>query len=258
VPVPVLYHLPAPPPYMPPYTPHHMPVTTPNRPFGPKHRRERRRKRESGMLDMQQLLLDLKSALHHAAPLLVRHQELPAPPGCRSFVTQNCRKVPIEVVKKVPSDQCEEVPGVKCFLELVDEDHPQCFAVPVQECVDELLESPYLVQEETCEDVPKLLCTEIEEKVPIQVCKTVDIRRTPIIVGTTGRMRETTLAGLGRAEIVARLPQAATVSRKRLGGGRRRLLPGAVSKDVTNGYEKESRQQKRDEWVQKREQSEKT
>ena len=113
------------------------------------------------MQDMQRLLLDLKSALHLAAPPLVSHQELPAPPGCRSFVTQKCRKVPIEVVKKVPLDQCEEVPGVKCFLELVDEEHPQCFAVPVQECVDELIESPYLVQEETCEDVPKLLCTEV-------------------------------------------------------------------------------------------------
>ena len=65
-------------------------------------------------------------------------------------------------------------------------------------CIDELQETPFLVDTEKCEDVPKIVCTEvrcsfsignpmpcfqIEEQVPIQVCKTIDKQRTPIVVG---------------------------------------------------------------------------
>ena len=71
--------------------------------------------------------------------------------------------------------------------------------MPVEECIDELQETPFLVDTEKCEDVPKIVCTEvrcsfsignptiscfqIEEQVPIQVCKTIDKQRTPIVVG---------------------------------------------------------------------------
>ena len=90
----------------------------------------------------------------------------------------------MEIVKKVPADQCEEVPGVKCFFELVDVEAPVCHEVPVkdsfdwshgletcyeltvhkvpvEECIDELQETPFLVDTEQCEDVPKLVCTEV-------------------------------------------------------------------------------------------------
>ena len=33
--------------------------------------------------------------------------------------------------------------------------------VPVEECLDELQETPFLVDTEKCEDVPKLVCTEV-------------------------------------------------------------------------------------------------
>ena len=33
--------------------------------------------------------------------------------------------------------------------------------VPVEECIDELQETPFLVDTEQCEDVPKLVCTEV-------------------------------------------------------------------------------------------------
>ena len=36
-----------------------------------------------------------------------------------------------------------------------------CHEVPVEECLDELQETPFLVDTEKCEDVPKLVCTEV-------------------------------------------------------------------------------------------------
>ena len=141
---------------------------------------------------------------------------------------------------------------VKCFFELVEVEAPVCHEVtvkkciviikiitviititvylqkvPVEECIDALQETPFLVDTEQCEDVPKLVCTEvsspsddvfipsflqhvctkvftpndafipyfsrdqkvinlsdqIEEQVPIQVCKTIDKQRTPIVIG---------------------------------------------------------------------------
>ena len=45
-------------------------------------------------------------------------QEVPAPPGCRTVVTQSCRKIPVEVQKKLPDEKCEEVPDIVCHLEL--------------------------------------------------------------------------------------------------------------------------------------------
>ena len=43
---------------------------------------------------------------------------MPAPPGCRTVVTQSCRKIPVEVQKKLPDEKCEEVPDIVCHLEL--------------------------------------------------------------------------------------------------------------------------------------------
>ena len=45
-------------------------------------------------------------------------KELPAPPGCRTVVTQSCHKIPVEVKKKIPDEECEEVPDITCHLEL--------------------------------------------------------------------------------------------------------------------------------------------
>ena len=36
-----------------------------------------------------------------------------------------------------------------------------CHKVPIEECIDELQETPFLVDTEKCEDVPKLVCTEV-------------------------------------------------------------------------------------------------
>ena len=46
------------------------------------------------------------------------YQEVPAPPGCRTVVTQSCRKIPVEVQRKLPDEKCEEVPDIVCHLEL--------------------------------------------------------------------------------------------------------------------------------------------
>ena len=49
---------------------------------------------------------------------IIECQEVPAPPGCRTVVTQSCRKVPVEVQRKLPDEKCEEVPDIVCHLEL--------------------------------------------------------------------------------------------------------------------------------------------
>ena len=97
------YHVPVP---VPVPVPHHHPHP-PHVPFGPApnpngRKRRRRKKRSSIMkrkkrassLEREQLILGLKQALGvPAPPPLLFHQELPAPPGCRSLVTQKCHKV---------------------------------------------------------------------------------------------------------------------------------------------------------------------
>ena len=98
------YHVPVP-------VPTHVHQPPPHVPFGPapnpngRRRRRRRRKKRSGSsveqnrrkrassLEKQELILGLKQALGVPPPPTVFHQELPAPPGCRSLVTQKCHKV---------------------------------------------------------------------------------------------------------------------------------------------------------------------
>ena len=53
-------------------------------------------------------------------------------PGCRSFATKNCQKIPEVVSKKVPSEVCREVPDVECFKVLRE--------VPQLNCIPELIE----------------------------------------------------------------------------------------------------------------------
>lgn len=98
------YHVPVP---VPTHV-HHPPPPPPHVPFGPvpnpngKRRRrrkrssssvERKRKKRASGLERQELILGLKQALGVPPPPTVFHQELPAPPGCRSLVTQKCHKV---------------------------------------------------------------------------------------------------------------------------------------------------------------------
>ena len=118
-----------------------------------------RSKRQVPVRDAELLLRQLKTALKVPPPPLITHKELPAPPGCRSLVTQKCHKVPEKFNRRVPEEVCREVPGVECHLELEEVEEPKCYNVPVEECDDILKEIPYLVEEEECEDVEKLECT---------------------------------------------------------------------------------------------------
>merc|ERR1712083_287039 len=147
---------------------------------------ESRSKRQVPVRDAELLLRQLKSALKVPPPPLITHKELPAPPGCRSVVTQKCHKVPEKFNRRIPEEICREVPGVECHLELEEVEEPKCYNVPVEECDDILKEIPYLVEEEECEDVEKLECTVIEEQVPIQVCTSIDINREVLITNFKG------------------------------------------------------------------------
>ena len=94
VPVPVHVH--------PPPPPLHVPFGPAPNPNGRRRRRKKRssffenRKKRASSLEKQELILGLKQALGVPPPPVVFHQELPAPPGCRSLVTQKCHKVGLE------------------------------------------------------------------------------------------------------------------------------------------------------------------
>merc|ERR1712064_176467 len=99
-------------------------------------------------------LNNLNNAVKAPSPTLISHKELPAPPGCRTVVTQSCRKVPVEFKRKVPDEECEEVPDITCNLELEKYEEPVCKMVPVKECEELYKEIPFLVDDEECEDIP--------------------------------------------------------------------------------------------------------
>ena len=76
-------------------------------------------------------------------------------------------------------EECKEVPGVSCHLKLELVETPKCYPVPVEECDDILKEIPYLVEEEECNNVPKLVCNTVRSSTNQYVCnsasKTVEI-----------------------------------------------------------------------------------
>lgn len=210
VPVPVPVPVPHPVPHPHPVPVHHISTARPQRevirslPRVPRQG-SRRVKREPQVINHKQLLFELKNALKAPPQPIVHHQELPAPPGCRSLVTQKCHKIPVKFNRKLPKESCQEVPDIQCHLELEEYEEPVCENVPVEECEDVYKEIPFLVDDEECEDVPKLECTEVEEEVPIQVCTNIDIKR-DVIISKFGRTYETKTKK-SRAEIVGRIPK---------------------------------------------------
>lgn len=173
VPKPIVFPVPIFPPTLPVYRNRRMDYKT--------NFSHQRKKRQLPFRDAALLLRQLKSALKVPPPPIITHKELPAPPGCRSLVTQKCHKIPEKFNRRVPEEVCKEVPGVECHLELEKVEEPKCYNVPVEECDDVLKEVPYLVEEEECENVPTIECTQIEEQVPIQVCTSIDINRDVLI-----------------------------------------------------------------------------
>ena len=60
-------------------------------------------------------------------------------------------------------------------------DDLECSPVSYEDCKNTVVDDPYLEEEEQCEDVEFDECVDVEEQVPIQVCKVVDPDRTPVI-----------------------------------------------------------------------------
>jgi len=214
VPVPVPVEVPVPVHHPPPH-PIHSPVT--HLPVRLKKQTDairslpriprNRNKRQPQTIDHKQLVFELQNALKAPPQPLVHHKELPAPPGCRSLVTQKCHKIPVKFNRRLPKESCEIVPDIQCHLELEEYEEPVCENVPVEECEDIYKEIPFLVDDEECEDVPRLECTEIEEEVPIQVCTNIDINR-DVIISNYGRTYsvEGTDPKKSGVEIVGRIP----------------------------------------------------
>ena len=140
-----------------------VPPPGPPAPFGGGPPPGRRRRRQLSLSDPALLARQLKRAELVPPPPSLSHQELPAPPGCRSVVTQKCHKLPELYNKKVPREECRQVPGVACHLQLELVEQPNCYAVPEEECDDILKEIPYLVEEEECNQVPRLECNTVTE-----------------------------------------------------------------------------------------------
>ena len=74
--------------------------------------------------------------------------------------------MPEVYAKKVPREECKEVPGVACHLVLEQVETPKCYPVPVEECDDILKEIPYLVEDEECNQVPRLDCNVVSRAHP--------------------------------------------------------------------------------------------
>jgi len=164
-------------------------------------------KRAPQGIDNQQLLYELQHALKAPPQPIVHHQEIPAPPGCRSLVTQKCHKIPVKVNRKLPKESCQEIPDIQCHLELEEYEEPVCENVPVEECEDVYKEIPFLIDDEECEDVPRLECTEVEEEVPIQVCTNIDIQRDVIITNFGRKYQVDGLDPKTSVDIVGKLPE---------------------------------------------------
>ena len=62
-------------------------------------------------------------------PPTITIKELDGEPGCRSFSTKTCHKVPIVVPKKVPYDDCRAIPSIECYLVLKTVDDLECSPV---------------------------------------------------------------------------------------------------------------------------------
>ena len=120
-------------------------------------------------------------------PPIVTSYEIPAPPGCRSLATKTCWKIPIIVPKKVPFETCREVPDVECVTVVKNKPEIECTPEPYQDCNDVAKDIPYLEPGEECEEIFFDECREvglvrchnycpffilqIEEKVPLELCK---------------------------------------------------------------------------------------
>ena len=124
--------------------------------------------------------------------------ELDSKPGCRSFSTKTCTKVPFVVPKKVPFEECRAIPTVECYFVLKTVDDLECTPVRLvvitwltivsqyksilppfsyNECEKAAVTVPYLDTEEVCEDVEFEECVDAEVQVPIRVCSSVDPNR---------------------------------------------------------------------------------
>ena len=107
--------------------------------------------------------------------------ELEAEPGCRRFSRRTCSQQPVVVPKTVPYQECHSVPAVDCYFVLKTVDDLECSPVSYEDCKNTVVDVPYLEQEEQCEDVEFDECVDVEESVPIQVCRVEDKSRKPII-----------------------------------------------------------------------------
>ena len=87
----------------------------------------------------------------------------------------------VVVPKTVPYEECHSVPAVDCYFVLKTVDDLECSPVSYEDCKNNVVDDPYLELEEQCEDVEYDECVDVEEQVPIQVCKVVDPDRTPVI-----------------------------------------------------------------------------
>ena len=85
------------------------------------------------------------------------------------------------VPKTVPYHKCRAVPAVDCYFVLKTVDDLECSPVSYEDCEEEVVDVPYLTEEEQCEDVEFQECVDVEEQVPIQVCTVVDPNRKPIV-----------------------------------------------------------------------------
>ena len=101
--------------------------------------------------------------------------ELAAPPGCRSLATTECRSLPRVTTVKVPQEKCHLEPSVVCDTVLKRVPELTCVPEVMEECNIFPKETPFLVDEEECEEVVYDECVEVSEKIPVEVRREISL-----------------------------------------------------------------------------------
>ena len=108
-------------------------------------------------------------------PARVTVTELAAPPGCRSLATTECRSLPRVTTVKVPQEKCHLEPSVVCDTVLKRVPELTCVPEVMEECNIFPKETPFLVDEEECEEVVYDECVEVSEKIPVEVRREISL-----------------------------------------------------------------------------------
>ena len=91
------------------------------------------------------------------------------------MATTECRSLPRVTTVKVPQEKCHLEPSVVCDTVLKRVPELTCVPEVMEECNIFPKETPFLVDEEECEEVVYDECVEVSEKIPVEVRREISL-----------------------------------------------------------------------------------